>query len=324
MPLELRQLRHLLALADHGGIGRAAVALGMTQPALTRSLKELERQVGVALFDRSRSGVTPTDDGRLFIQRARALVYAADELDRDVFRGRAPGSGQVTLGAGPYPAETIVPSAMARFAAGHPLVRVRVVVRDWDELLRRLRQREVDFFVSETSTLDREPDLDVELLAPHPVYFIARRSHPLARRAVVRPADTFGYPFLALTRYPPRVLQPMLATRPDGEPPERPFPAMEIGSLAAVKRIALDSDAIVPLTLPCVAQELGAGTLVALGTAPWLHARYGFVSLKGLPLPAAARALRDHLRDAEAALVDAEAAMAARSAAKRKAARRSE
>ncbi len=317
MTLELRQLRHLLALADHGGVGRAAAALGMTQPALTRSLKELERQVGVALFDRSRSGVAPTDEGRLLTQRAREVVQLADELDRDAVRSRVPGSGQVLLGAGPYPAETIVPAAMASLSDRDPLVRVRVVVRDWDELLHRLRRREVDFFVGETSTLDREPDLDVEVLAPHPVYFVARRGHPLARRAVVRPADTFGYPFLALTRYPPRVLQPMLATRPDDAPTGRPFPAMEIGSLAAVKHIALDSDAIVPLTLPCVARELGERRLVALGTAPWLYVRYGFVSLKGQSLTAAARAMRDRLRDAETALVREEAQLIARHGSKR-------
>ena len=322
MTLELRHLRHLLALADHGSVGRAAAALGMTQPALTRSLKELERQVGAALFDRSRTGVAPTDEGRLLIQRAREVVRVADELDRDVVRARVSGAARVVLGAGPYPAETIVPAAMAPFARQDPLVQVRVIVRDWDDLARRLRRREVDFFVGETSTLDREPDLEVEALAPHPVYFIARRGHPLTRRAVVRPADTFAYPFLALTRYPPRVLQPMLATRPDDAPPGRPFPAMEIGSLAAVKRIALDSDAIAPLTLPSVAQELRDRTLVALGTAPWLYVRYGFVSLKGQALTAAARAVRDRLRDAEASLVREEAQLVARHGSRRRAAPR--
>ena len=318
MTLELRPLRHLLALADHGGVGRAAAVLEMTQPALTRSLKELERKAGAALFYRSRRGITPTDEGRLLIQRARQLVAVADELDRDLARGRVPGSGQVVLGAGPYPAETIVPTAMASFAMRNPLVRLRVVVRDWDELLRRLRGREIDFFVGETSTLDREPDLDVEALAPHPVYFVARRGHPLARRAVVRPADTFGYPFLALTRYPPRVLQPMLAARPDDAPPGRPFPAMEIASLAAAKRIAQGSDAIAPMTLPCIAQELADGTLVLLGTAPWLSLAYGLVSLKGQTLPSAAYALRDCLRDAEAALLREEAQLVARQGAKRR------
>lgn len=323
MTIELRQLRFLLALAKHGSLGRAAVALGMTQPALTRALKILEQQTGSTLFERSKSGVAPTDQGRLLIQRAREVVEVADELIRDLVRSRVAGAGQVVLGAGPYPAETVVPAAMTTFVVENPLVRVRVLVRDWDELLRQLRRHEVDFFVSETSTLDGEPDLDVEALAPHPVYFVARRGHPLTRRASVRPADTFAYPFLALSRHPPRALEPMLATRRevDGQP-ARPFPAMELSSLAAVKRIVRDSDAIAPLTLTCVADEVRDGTLALLGTAPWLYVKYGFVALKGEPPSAAARALRDRLRDAEGALLREEALLVARYAARRKPARR--
>ena len=145
MPLDLRALRQLLALADHGSFGRAAAALRMTQPALSRSMKGLEAEVGAELFERSPTGAVPTDEGRLLIERARDLVRAADELDRELLRRRVPGAGQIVLGAGPYPGETIVPAALTRFMAAHPLVRVRVVVRgDWDELLRRLRARELE------------------------------------------------------------------------------------------------------------------------------------------------------------------------------------
>ena len=289
----------------------------MTQPALSRSVKVLEEEVGSELFERSATGVTPTDQGRLLIERARALVSAADELEREVRRGRVPGAGQVVLGAGPYPAETIVPAALARFAAAHPLVRVRVLVRgDWDEMLRRLRTREVDLFVAETSTLDGEHDLDIEPMSRHPAYFVARPGHPLARRAVVRPEHTFRYPFLALSRYPPRVLQPMLATRrvSDDDRPGRPFPAIEIASLAAVKRLLANSDAIAPVTLPCVAAELERGELVSLTTEPWISTAYGIVTLKGHARSAAATRFCEYLREAEAAILAEESRLIARHA----------
>lgn len=315
MTLELRQLRYLLALAEQGSLGRAAAVLGMTQPALTRGLKVLEHKVGSTLFERSKRGVTPTDEGRVLIQRAREVVQVADALDRDVIRTHGPRSVQVTLGAGPYPAETIVPAAVATFVAKHPMAQVRVLVRDWDELLQRLRKREIDFFLGETSTLDGEYDLDIEPCAPHPVYFIARRGHPLARRRSVRAADTFAYPFLTLTRSPPRALRPMLAARPtDMSRLGRPFPAVEIAGVAAAKRIALNSDAVVPLTLPCVAEEVGTGMLVLLGTEPWLFVKYGFVTLKDGALTTAAAALRDRLRGAEVALARDEAQLVARHA----------
>jgi len=317
MAIDLRSLRHLLALAEHGGFGRAAAALRMTQPALSRSIKVLEEKIGASLFDRSSSGVTPTDEGRLLIQRARDLIAAADDLDRELVRRRIPGSGQLVVGAGPYPAETIVPAALSEFAPAHPRVRVRVLVRgDWDDLLRRLRARELDFFVAETSTLDGEHDLEVERLAPHPAYFIARAGHPLARRGTVRAEQTFEYPFVALSRFPPRILQPMLSSQTEADAARwgRPFPAIELTSLAAVKRVLAKSDAIAPLTLPCVAEEIERGTLVVLGTESWASSGYGLVSLKGHAPSAAAVRFRECLREAEAALVREESLLLARRA----------
>jgi DNA-binding transcriptional LysR family regulator len=314
MALDLRALRQLLALADHGSFGRAAAALRMTQPALSRNVKGLEAEVGAELFERSPTGAVPTDEGRLLIERARELVRAADELDRELLRRRVPGAGQVALGAGPYPGETIVPAALTRFMAAHPLVRVRVVVRgDWDELLRRLRARELDFFVAETSTLDAEHDLDVEPQPQHPAYFVARRGHPLAARTTVRAEHTFSYPFLALSRYPPRVLQPMLATRraSDARQPGRPFPAVELASLHAVKQVLLRSDAIAPLTLPCVADELERGTLVVLATESWVYTQYGLVRLRGHTQSAAASRFAECLREEEAALIRDESRLVA-------------
>lgn len=314
MTLELRPLRHLLAVVEHGSFGRAALALGLTQPSLSRSVQGLERRVGAALFRRSKRGVVPTDEGHLLVVRARALVGAADELDREVQRRKVPGSGQVSIGAGPYPGETVVPAALARFGADHPLVRVRVLLRgDWDELLARLRARELDFVLFETSMYAGEHDLDVEPLSPHPVYLVARRGHPLARRKAIGPAHTFGYPFVALSRFPPRALEPMLATRGEtvAAAPGRPFPSIEIGSLAAAKRLLANSDAIAPLTLSCVAEEVARGSLVLLLTEPWMKTGYGFLSLKDRVPSAAARALIGCLREEEATLLREEAALAA-------------
>ncbi len=275
------------------------------------------------MFDRSASGVTPTDEGRLLIQRAREVIQAADNLDLELVRRRVPGSGQLAIGAGPYPAETILPAALSEFASAHPRVRVRVLIRgDWDDLLRRLRARELDFFVAETSTLDGEHDLELERLAPHPAYFIARAGHPLARRGTVRAQHTFAYPFVALSRYPPRLLQPMLLSLQDADAARqgRPFPAIELSSLAAVKRVLAKSDAIAPLTLPCVAEEVERGTLVVLGSESWANSCYGLVGLKGNSPSAAATRFRECLHEAEAALVREESLLLARHAARARAA----
>lgn len=307
------ELRHLLAIGEYGTFGRAAAALGMTQPALSRSVQGLEEEVGTRLFERSKRGVTLTDEGRLLIRRAREVVQSADELVREVGSRRVPGAGQVTLGTGPFPGEVIVPPAVSRFVAAYPLVRVRVLVRDWDELLHRLRMRELDLFVAEISTLEGERDLDIEPLSAHSLHLVARRGHPLMRRAAVRTEHIFAYPVVALSRIPPRVLQPLLDTRDKGGTrPGRPFPALEMSNLSAVKRVLEGSDAISALHLPCMAEELASGALVLLGTEPWMSLRYGLVRLKGQTPSQATTALCELIREAEAALVREENQLAAR------------
>jgi DNA-binding transcriptional LysR family regulator len=289
MGLELRQLRQILAVAQHGSFGRAATALHMTQPALSRSLKLIESEIGSVLFDRSATGVTPTDQGRLLVRRARELVDAADELDREVARQRVGGTDQLSIGAGPYAGETVVPAALARFLSGNELVRVRVQQANWDEFPRRLRARELDLFVAEFSTLVDEHDLEVQPMGRHQGYFVGRKSHPLAGKTAVPIEETFAFPFVALSRYPPRALQPMLAARKpvSARQPGRPFPAIECTSLAAAKQIVLGSDGIAALTLPMIAEDIERGSLIVLGTAPWVFVHYGLVTLKGIARSAA-------------------------------------
>lgn len=314
MALELRQLRHVLALAQYGSLGRAASALHMTQPALSRSLKLIEWEIGSVLFDRSAAGVTPTNQGRLLIRRARELVDAADELDREVMRQRVGGTAQINIGAGPYAAETIVPATVARFLHDNDSVRLRVTVRgNFEELPRLLRTRQLDFLLVEFSTFVDRDDLDIEPIGRHQAYFVARKDHPHAGKAFA-PEVMFEYPFVALTQLPPRALQPLLALRRpvDARRPGRPFPAVECGSLSAVKNILLASDAIAGVSLAMVAAELKRGSLVVLGTAPWSYIHYAIVSLKGQAQSEAASRFLGELRDAEARLARDEARLEAR------------
>ena len=298
-------MRHVLALTEHGSFARAAVALHLSQPALSRSMQSLEQQVGAALFLRSANGVAPTDIGRVLAQRSRQVVQMAEDLDREVLSSRTLQAGQLCVGAGPYPTETIVTTALARFISTYPLIGVRVQTRDWDELLSRLRARELDFFVAETSTLMQEGDLVVEPMSEHALYFVARHGHPLAGRDSVTAAQTYAYPFVSPSRMPPRLLAPMLAARRKAvgrESAAHAFPSVEWNVLPSVKRIVQGSDAITALTMSCMDAELKDKRLALIGSKPWLSTRYGVVSLKGHPMSSAAARFRDFVVDAEAVM----------------------
>jgi DNA-binding transcriptional LysR family regulator len=302
MSIDLRQMRHVLALAEHGSFARAAVALRLSQPALSRSIQGLEQQVGTELFLRTTAGVVPTDIGRLLIQRARQVVQLAEDLAQEVLSNRSLQSGHVTVGGGPFPVESTLSNALARFVSAYPQVNVRLQVRDWDELLRRLRARELDFFIAEISTLQQEHDLDIEPMSVHPLFFVARTDHPLAARSRVTPVDTFSFPFISPARIPPRILEPMLAAQRKARDPAaaaRAFPSLECNSLSAVKRIIAGSDAVTAVTLSCIVAELENGQFTLLTSEPWLSLRYGLVKLKGYPMSSASTKFREFVIDAE-------------------------
>jgi DNA-binding transcriptional LysR family regulator len=303
MALELQQLRQVIALAEHGSFVRAAAVLHISQPALSRSIQNLERRFGSELFLRSSSGVLPTDLGRLYIERARDVLRLADELDREAVGRGTLGAGRVAVGGGPFPADSFLGPAAARFVEKFPRVSVQLHARSWDELLRELRSRELDFFVAETSTLQREPELDVvPMPSAHALHFVARAGHPLTRRASLKVEDIFTYPFVTPSRIPPRVLDPMLAAHRAGAQGRRnalPFPSIQCNGLAPVKRILASSDAISSSILSCIATELQTGQFVLLGTETWLHMHYGIVSLKGRPWTQAAERFREFVLQAE-------------------------
>lgn len=303
MALELQQLRQVIALAEHGSFVRASAALHISQPALSRSIQNLERRFGSELFLRASSGVVPTDRGRLYIERARDVLRLADELDREAVTHGTLGAGRVAVGGGPYPAESFLGPAAVKFVEQFPRVNVQLHARDWDELLRELRSRELDFFVAETSTLQREPDLEiVPMPSRHAVYFVARADHPLAGRSKVTVADVLEWPFVSPSRIPPRILDPLLAahrTVSRNLPAPLPFPSIQCNGLAPIKRILAISDAVTGTILSCIASELETGQFVLLGTEPWLNLHYGIVSLKGRPWPQAAEKLHEFVLEAE-------------------------
>ena len=315
MSFDLRQLRHVLALAEHGSFARAAVALHLSQPALSRSIQGFERHVGTTIFVRSGNGVVPTDLGRLLIQRARQITEMAGELDQQIGAMRTLEAGQVTVGGGPYPVESTLSTALTRFIGEYPGVNLRLLVRDWDELLRRLRARELDFFVAEISTMLQESDLDIEPMSSHPLYYIARKGHPLAGRTDVTTTDIFAFPSVSPSRIPPRLLEPMLASQRKSSNPvaaQRAFPSLHCNAMSALKRVVEGSDAIMATTLSSIAAELDSGPLIVLCGEPWLSAKYGLVKLKGHPLTYASEAFREFVLEAERETVIEEKRLLAR------------
>lgn len=285
MQIDLRLLRQAQALAEHGNFTRAAEALNIAQPSLSRGIKDLEDRVGLPLFVRSRSGHEPTDFGRVFLQHAAELLAGVGELEREVALAKGLGTGELAVGLGPYVAELLAATSAARFVGAHPGVRLRMLINDPGLLARMLRTRSVDLAVAETSVLESDKDFEtVTRLPPIPGFVIVRAGHPLAAAPPVGLASVLQYPFAQVVMLPPRLLKPLLETRQKAvagrKEPMLPFPAIECPTLHLASKIVANTDAFTFATLGMVRAELELGLSVPVLQPPWLQAEWSIVRLR--------------------------------------------
>ena len=285
MTIDLRLLRHAQALADHGSFSRAAEALGIAQPSLSRGIQELEARVGLPLFNRSRSGHEPTDFGRVFMQHVADVLAEVGDLEREVALAKGLGTGELSVGMGPYVAETLGPICAARFAAAHPGIRLRTVMNDPAVVARLLRARTVDLAIAEASVLEGEDAFEVVAeLTPLSGWVVARAGHPLAGRTPLAFAEVLDYPFAQVVMLPPRVLKPILAARrapsAHGAASTLPFPAIECPSIRFATGVVANTDAFTFASLGMVRAELDRGQIVPLLEAKWLGVEWSIVRLR--------------------------------------------
>jgi len=183
--LELRSLRYLVTLSRHLNYARAADELGITQPALSRSIQALEGSFGIRLFDRGRTGVTPTTAGRRLIEHATALLANADDVERR-FRETANGkSGSLHFGMAPVPARALLAKSLSERLASAPDIKNDVVVRSMEALWPMLVAGQIEFVVAPTSQIPDAPFIRTESLGRFPVSLMTRPKHPLMTEARV-------------------------------------------------------------------------------------------------------------------------------------------
>lgn len=175
------QLRALLAVREHGSITAAAAALKVTQPVLTRGLRLLEQQVGVALLNRSARGASLTDYGAALVERAsridEELRRARDELQQ--MQGHV--SGLVTIACSPIPMMLFVPEAIGQFRKSFADVEVRVTEAVYPEVMNEFRQGRIDFAIGPMPARGLGRDYKSTTLLETELVVAVRRGHPKAR-----------------------------------------------------------------------------------------------------------------------------------------------
>ncbi len=194
--LKLRHLQMLVALDQFRHLGRAAEFLALTQPAVSKTLAEVERMIGFTLFDRSTRGTVPTAAGVSMVRFARS-VLAGYERTRDEIAAQASGaSGRTSVGAMVVATPVLLARAVTLLKAQSAATTVLVEEGDLTRLLPRLRLGELDLFVGRLEPGYAAPDLETQPLYDEPMEAVVQPGHPLARKRKVTWADLTALPCL--------------------------------------------------------------------------------------------------------------------------------
>ncbi|MBR0658489.1 LysR family transcriptional regulator [Neoroseomonas oryzicola] len=302
---EVRDLRMVRAIHEHGSLVRAARVLGIAQPALTRQLAALEARLRGPLFERSPRGVTTTDLGRAVLTDAGEILDRLDRLGRHAAEARGDQVRDLNIAAGAYIAETLGLVAASRMLSLYPRVRVRLVSANWAEVPRAVHEREATLGLLDLRGFEPEmgDGLEVERLRPQPGVFVVRPGHPLLGRAGIGLADIVAYPVVLIGRIPTAVQAPIAAARAEAKAAGRThaaFPALIHESPTVALRALPHSDAVVAVTIAIAAPALRAGQVVALPWRdPWVSVHPGIIRLRNRALGEAEEAFLDLLRTAD-------------------------
>lgn len=295
--MELRHLNHFLAVLESGSLGRAAKTLGISEPALSKSIRRLEELLQVRLLDRGPRGMTPTVFGESLAVHAR-LVQS--EIGRalgvlDELKGTS--RGVVRIGARPSFGAVVLPQAVARLREEHPGVRVYVREGRPESLIREVMYGDLDLAVVTIAEAPLDESLVQEPLIDSPVTVVARSDHPLQTGRPVPLAALRDYPWVVTPRqHSARQRFEQLVAEHDLGPIDI---AAESDSVLFLMAYLRESDALsfFPRAMMDVAGDDGSLRALPVGDMEWQR-RLGIVRRRRAGLAPAARVLVDILRRA--------------------------
>ncbi|PJG47094.1 LysR family transcriptional regulator [Sphingobium sp. LB126] len=289
--LSLRQLNAVRAVARTGRVNQAAQELGLTPPAVTLQIQQVELEVGGSIFDRTKAGLVPTELGLAVISGADDLharmAALSDEIDALV-HGRM---GRVRMGV-VSTAKYFAPAMIAAFQAAHPHIEIRLFVGNRAETITRIRQRALDVVIM--GRPPRRIALEAAVIGDHPLVVIAPPDHPLARERMITKERLANELFLL--RESGSGTRMALELYFTDVPAKMDNLGTEMGSNESIKQAVMAGLGVAMISAHTVAQEVHQGRLVVLAAEATPIVRQWFcITMTGRALTPAAAALRDFL-----------------------------
>jgi LysR family transcriptional regulator of gallate degradation len=257
-----RRIRAFVALTEQHHMPSVAESLGITQPAVSIAVRQMEESIGIVLFERTARGMMPTPAGSALALRLKCALAEIRHAVADIASLRGVTQGIVTVGALPLGRTRLLPESIAAVVAKYPGLRVATMEGSFEALAASLRAGDLDFIFGALRPIEYASDLQGEPLAEDELGIVGRQGHPWADRKQGRARD------LRLARWVlPRVNTPnrilfegALAAR--GLPP--PNVVVETSDLAVLRGVLLNSDLLTAISPHQLSYELGAGLLSLL------------------------------------------------------------
>jgi DNA-binding transcriptional LysR family regulator len=271
--MTLVQLKHLIELATNGSFSQSANKLHLTQPALSRSIKALEDELGQPLFDRVGRKNELTAFGAHIVQRARVLVDEANELRQTSLQLQKGEIGQFRVGMGSGPGAMLMTPLLMLMATEHPQAHIEISRGSTTLLVQALRERTLDALVLDIRSLKPATDLKIEALQEMKGAFMCRRGHPLAKKRKVAFAQLRDYA-IASTPLSDEVARLLIEQFGAQAHPDT-LVNLRCEEISSLLDVARTSDAIV------LAIRASAPDLVEVDLSPALNAnaRFGLITM---------------------------------------------
>jgi DNA-binding transcriptional LysR family regulator len=252
--MELRHLRYFIAAAREENVSRAAVKLHVSQPALSRQIRDLEEELGFSLLMRTAKSVRLTEAGRVFLVEAQAVLDRAVEAVEKARAMAGLGHGKLQVGYAPSPSVEILPRALRAFQAKFPSVRVILHDLSAEEMLSQLHEGKLDVALTVRPSGKSLRGLNFVELARYPLCVAVHPGHALARARAVSIDKLLSEPLLGYTRkdYPDYYTEVEALFRATGRQPGFSEEHDSVTSLIA----GVEADhgcAIVPSCIACMA-----------------------------------------------------------------------
>ncbi|CAN5387704.1 LysR family transcriptional regulator [soil metagenome] len=290
-----RRLAVLVSLARTHSMAAVAREFGLSQPAISAMLKDLEGRLGTPLFERSARGVIPTAAGALLILHISRVLAELRNIAPDIAAMQGTLTGRINVGALPLCRTHILPTAIAALTASHPRLRVFSEESPYPALLASLHNGDIDFILGALRPGSEREGLLQETLFQDKLSLVARAGHPLAGRRVT--FDELYRVAWTLSRQgsPSRDLMErsfLEAGRPC------PEPTVETGDLAILRGLLQQSDMVTAISPGQLHYEIESGTLVELDFDLGGTSRYIGITMRAGAAPSpGSRALLDAIRD---------------------------